>query len=332
MLIQNNNNPPTPTIKESPTINRGATSISAPQADSPRFIVGSSNKGVDTQQPVLVLQVGSHLDPGLRRKNRPNEDSIFVTQGIMPSASVSPKPFALIMVADGVGGHMQGKEASQLAVQSLVEFVSGSLRSHFCETEAFLPLLRAGIQYANQIVFQRNQEQKVNMGTTMTATLVVDTTAYVAHVGDSRCYLYHKPTGLSQITQDHSVVAALVAAGVIQPEDIYTHPSRNLIYRCLGEKSSVEVDCYAVPLAAGDILLLCSDGLWEMVRDQQIAAILTAPMPTPSDTAHSLIQAALAGGGEDNVSAIVARCATHEHGPVCGPPPVPQTPAGLGRL
>ncbi len=309
MLIQNTNNPPTPTQSLSPRQGgRGATSISAPQADSPRFIVGSSNKGVDTQQPVLVLQVGSHLDPGLRRKDRPNEDSIFVTQGIMPSASVSPKkPFALIMVADGVGGHMQGKEASQLAVQSLAEFVSGSLRSHFCEPEAFLPLLRAGVQYANQIVFQRNQEQRVNMGTTMTATLVVDTTAYVAHVGDSRCYLYHKPTGLSQITQDHSVVAALVAAGVIQPEDIYTHPSRNFIYRCLGEKSSVEVDCYAVPLAAGDILLLCSDGLWEMVRDQQIAAILTAPMPTPSDTAHSLIQAALAGGGEDNVSAIVAR-------------------------
>ena len=307
MLIQNNNNPPTPTQSLSPRQGDRGASISAPQADSPRFIVGSSNKGVDTQQPVLVLQVGSHLDPGLRRKNRPNEDSIFVTQGIMPSDSFSPKPFAFIMVADGVGGHMHGQEASQLAVQSLVEFVSGSLRSHFCETEAFLPLLREGFQYANQIVFQRNQQQRANMGTTMTAVLVIDTTAYVAHVGDSRCYLYHKPTGLSQITQDHSVVAALVAAGVIQPEDIYTHPSRNIIYRCLGEKSSVESDGYAVPLAAGDILLLCSDGLWEMVRDQQIAAILTAPMPTPADTAHSLIQAALAGGGEDNVSAIVAR-------------------------
>ena len=302
MLIQNNNNPPTPTIKESPTINRGDMLDKSAFYVDPRFIVGYSNK-----QPVLVLQVGSNLDPGLRRKDRPNEDSIFVTQGIIPSASASPKPFALIMVADGMGGHTHGQEASQLAVQSLVEYVSGCLRSQQMGPEAFLLLLKAGVQYANRIVFQRNQEQRVNMGTTMTATLVVDTTAYVAHVGDSRCYLYHKPTGLSQITQDHSVVAALVAAGVIQPEDIYTHPSRNLIYRCLGEKSSVEVDCYAVPLAAADMLLLCSDGLWEMVRDQQIATILTTPMPTPSDIAHALIQAALAGGGEDNVSAIVTR-------------------------
>jgi serine/threonine protein phosphatase PrpC len=145
------------------------------------------------------------------------------------------------------------------------------------------------------------------MGMTMTATLVVDTTAYVAHVGDSRFYLYREPAGLLQIMQDHSLVAALAAAGVIQPEDIYTHPRRNLIYRCLGEKATVEVDTCAVPLAAGDILLLCSDGLWEMVRDRQIADVLTSPMPNPSRTAHALIQAALEGGGVDNVSAIVAK-------------------------
>jgi PPM family protein phosphatase len=260
---------------------------------------------VDAEQPVLVLQVGYDLDPGVVRKQSPNEDTLSVTRGVI--SSTPPKLFTLLMVADGMGGQAHGQEASQLAVHTLAEYVSGSLRSKQATSTTLLPILKAGVQYANQVLYQHNQEQSTDMGTTMTATLVVDATAYAAHVGDSRFYLYREPAGLSQITHDHSLVAALAAAGIIEPEDIYTHPRRNLIYRCLGEKSTVEVDTCEVPLAAGDILLLCSDGLWEMVRDQQIAAILTLPTPDPSYTAHALIQAALAGGGEDNVSAIVVK-------------------------
>jgi len=160
-------------------------------------------------------------------------------------------------------------------------------------------------------VYERNQQQQTVMGTTMTAILLIDSTAYVAHVGDSRFYLSRQPAGLKQITYDHSVVAALVARGNIAPEDIYTHPRRNEIYRSLGNKASVEVDVSTVQLVAGDVLLLCSDGLWEMVAEQQIASILAKPMTTPTKTAQALIQAALAGGGKDNVSAIVARVSTN---------------------
>jgi serine/threonine protein phosphatase PrpC len=257
------------------------------------------------RQPVLTFQVGSALDPGIQRKQEPNEDTISITRGVIPSTPA--KPFALFLVADGMGGQGHGQEASRLAREALVEYITHALCSEQVDPQAYLPLLRAGVQSANHIVYQRNRERSTVMGTTMTVCLVVDASAYVAHVGDSRCYLYRDPDGLSQITLDHSIVAALVGAGVIKPEDIYTHPSRNLIYRYVGEKASVEVDTFEIPLVAGDILLLCSDGLWEMVRDPQIAALLASRVPDPTQTVHTLVQAALAHGGADNVSAIVVR-------------------------
>ena len=257
------------------------------------------------RQPGLTFQVASELDPGIKRRQEPNEDTISVTRGVIPA--LSSKAFVLLMVADGMGGQEDGQEASRLAVQSLSAYACDALHSPQVTPETFLPLLKAGVENANRVLYQCNQERDSTMGTTMTAALVVGGTAYVAHVGDSRCYLYHAPAGLSQITQDHSLVAALAAAGIIRPEDIYTHPRRNLIYRSLGEKKDVVVDTSTVALATGDLLLLCSDGLWEMVRDPQIAAILTTPTHGPAQTAHALIQAALAGGGDDNISALVAR-------------------------
>jgi serine/threonine protein phosphatase PrpC len=260
-------------------------------------------------QPNLALRVGSLLDPGIRRKHRPNEDTVLITQGVIPSlsASIPPEPFVLLMVADGMGGQGHGQEASRLAAQSLVEYISSSLSSQSKPSTDLLSLLSTGVQFANRAVYQRNQERQTVMGTTMTVALVSETTAYIAHVGDSRLYLYREPYGLTQLTRDHSIVASLVANGIIAPDDIYTHPQRNLVYRSLGAEASVEVEAFAEPLAAGDTLLLCSDGLWEMVRDQQIATILASSRFTPSDTANALIRAALAGGGEDNVSAIVAQ-------------------------
>src|ERR1700730_668105 len=271
------------------------------------FTLADVEKRRRAGQTVLDLRIGAHQDPGIRRRHRPNEDTIHITRGLTPSLSSHLKPFVLLVVADGMGGQGHGQEASQIAVKSLTEYISGSLCAQQSPPEDFLPLLRAGVQSANRVVYERNHHQGTAMGTTMTAVLIIDATAYVAHVGDSRLYLYRESTGLVQVTRDHSAVAVLVAEGIIAPEDIYTHPMRNRIYRSLGEEATVEVDAYVVPLAAGGSLLLCSEGVGQRVRDPQIAAIVATRMSTPPDTAQALIQAALAGGGDDNVSAIVAQ-------------------------
>ncbi|MBA2679412.1 MAG: serine/threonine-protein phosphatase [Ktedonobacteraceae bacterium] len=216
-------------------------------------------------------------------------------------------PFDLMVIANGMGGQGHGKEASELAVGYLSEYLLLTLCSERRPPEDVLSLLEAGVQYANKGVYERNQRQGTEMGTTMTAVLVIGAVAYVAHVGDSRLYLYRQSVGLTQITRDHSMVAILVEQGIIAPEDIYTHPLRSRIYRSLGDQAEVEIDTSVVPLAAGDNLLLCSDGLWEMVRDSQIAGIVASRLSTPANEACALIQAALAGGGDDNVSAVVAQ-------------------------
>jgi serine/threonine protein phosphatase PrpC len=253
----------------------------------------------------LSLAVGALSDRGIKRQHKPNEDNLFAVQATKPD-NAHPQEFGLFVVADGMGGHANGQDASRLAIQTIIDFMLPRLSSSSpMNEEDFKNLLAEGVQCANQAVHQRNMEERADMGTTMTAALIVGATAFVSNVGDSRTYLYRAPEGLVKITHDHSVVASLVDAGIIKPDDIYTHPKRNQIYRSLGEKPFVEVDTFKVPLQVGDKLLLCSDGLWDMVRDPEIQRVMSAPVPDPAKTGKALIQAALDGGGEDNVSVIV---------------------------
>src|SRR5216683_4440144 len=257
----------------------------------------------------LSLVVGTRTDPGIKRKHKPNEDSLFAMQGAR-THNTQPEQFGLFVVADGMGGHANGQDASRLAIQTIINYVLPILSAGGeMNDEGFVKLLSDGVQQSNHAVNQDNQERRADMGTTMTAALVVGSMAYVANVGDSRTYLYREPEGLTKITHDHSVVASLVDAGVIKPDDIYTHPKRNQIYRSLGEKPVVEVDTFQVDLQPGDKLLLCSDGLWDMVRDPLIQDVLGKTTRDLNKTGQDLIKAALDGGGEDNVSVIVVQMA-----------------------
>lgn len=256
----------------------------------------------------IRLEVGSASDPGIRRKNDPNEDNILAIHGTCTDHSRS-HPFGLFVVADGMGGHKNGQEASRQAVKAIGDTVIPTVLNNAEDEGSFAELLSEGAHHANLTLYRRNRRQKGIMGTTMTAALVVGSTAHIANVGDSRTYL-HRQGELSQLTRDHSVVARLVEEKVITHDDIYTHPRRNEIYRCLGAYASVQVDSFTLSLQPGDSLLLCSDGLWEMMRDPEIRHILEYAAHQPSLASALLIQAALDAGGQDNVSVILVHIPT----------------------
>ncbi|GHO87936.1 hypothetical protein KSZ_59420 [Dictyobacter formicarum] len=305
---------PARAIAEQPTIVPGRSIAEQPTVDMPAGSEKTAKLDSDKTVPYAMRQLsgrrlgivaGARSDPGIKRKYKPNEDSLFAVQGLI-NGSQKPPMFGLFVVADGMGGHANGEDASRTAIQAIVNYLLPKIvEQGLLQDESYARLMAEGAQEANVAVHQHNMQQNGDMGTTITAALVVDSTVYVVNVGDSRTYLYRPATGLRKVTTDHSVVASLVDAGIIKPDDIYTHPKRNQIYRSLGEKPVIEIDSFKEVLQPGDKLLLCSDGLWDMVRDPKIEAVVKNPDPDPTMVSDALIKAALEGGGEDNVSVIV---------------------------
>lgn len=252
----------------------------------------------------LQLIVSTGLDVGLKRRGKPNEDSLLALQNTRFLRG-NACPVGLFVVADGMGGHENGQEASNLVTQSLSKSVMPAV-IYGPTDDNYAELLAEGVHHANLEVYQRNRQAGVDMGTTIVAALVINTTAYIVSAGDSRVYLYRSSSGLTQITRDHSTVARLVENGLIKPEEVYTHPRRNEIYRSLGHHPSEDLDKFILALQPDDVLMLCSDGLWEMVRDHDIQDIIANTASQPTQTSAALVQAALDGGGKDNISVIVA--------------------------
>jgi len=141
------------------------------------------------------------------------------------------------------------------------------------------------------------------MGSTLTGFMIVGDLAYIFNVGDSRTYML-RDGNLYQLTTDHSLVGQLVAGGLIEPDEVYTHPQRNQIFRSIGDKLNVQIDIFKQQIHPGDVLLSCCDGLWEMVRNPQITDILNNA-PDPQSACAQLVEAANTNGGEDNISAVV---------------------------
>ena len=223
---------------------------------------------------------GSRTDVGCVRER--NEDSLVV----------SPPLFA---VADGMGGHAAGDVASETAVETLQKFAP---------TSANVEDLGQAVINANMAVIEESRKAGLEgMGTTMTAAVIEKSRIAIAHVGDSRAYLLHHGR-LQQITRDHSLMADMIEAGRITPEEARHHPNRSIITRALGSDPAMQPDLYDLTASPGDRLLLCSDGLYSMVEDEQIQSIL-ARTRDPQRCASALVNAAIAAGGLDNTTVIV---------------------------
>lgn len=238
----------------------------------------------------LRFEYGAKSDQGIVRNS--NED-IYVAMDLQGT----------FLVADGMGGHAAGEIASSMAAETVESFLEEEDRNSKTEV-----LLQNAVQQANTRVYQAQMQKKEfrGMGSTLTVLALTENRFHVAHVGDSRAYLYRNGE-LRQLTQDHSVVWPLYENGILSKKDIAKHPQKNLITRSIGTYPQVEVDLQGDSASAGDIFLLCSDGLTDVVTDEDIGQNLSQNEARPQDMADSLVDAAKRAGGPDNITVIVVR-------------------------
>jgi len=220
------------------------------------------------------------------RQRRDNEDNAFARAPVF-------------VVADGMGGAQAGEVASKIATETFEQGLpdSGSPEERLAER----------VREANHQIYElsRTDRERAGMGTTLTAAYVDDTAVAIAHVGDSRAYLF-RDGALERLTQDHSLVEELVRQGKLTPEQAAGHPQRSIITRALGPEANVEVDTWSYPVRAGDIVLLCSDGLTTMISEDRVSEIL-GEAGSLDGTADALIAAANEAGGRDNITVVLFR-------------------------
>ncbi len=247
----------------------------------------------------LVPRASARSDVGHVRDNNEDRVGLWGRDGVV-----------LAMIADGMGGAAAGEEASRLVLEAVqADFLGearGSETLHDLSEEEISDKLRAAIRRANWAVIQsaHRKTELRGMGTTITLAFVRNNRVVIAHVGDSRAYLVDGKEGwINQITDDHSFVEALLAAGHITAEQAAIHPMRNVLYRALGQLDETDADLYSRNLGAGDWLILCSDGLTRHVHPAEIAETANAST-VPEDVVQDLIERANARGGEDNISVI----------------------------
>jgi PPM family protein phosphatase len=253
------------------------------------------------QPPQLIFGCGQSI--GKQREH--NEDTIF-TLNASVSGDKEAIPFAICIVADGMGGHQHGEIASNAAAKAMASYLVRKLFQPFFGvhpevfSESLQELLQGGVQEAQQAVVR----QAPGGGTTLTAAFILGEQVTFAHVGDSRAYFLFPDGRIQQVTRDHSLVWRLQELGQITEKEAAVHPQRNVLYRAIGQGDPFEPDISTLPFPRPGYLMMCSDGLWGVLPEQEIFRIIhTAQDPVLA--CQQLVDAANDAGGPDNISVIL---------------------------
>jgi PPM family protein phosphatase len=264
-------------------------------------IVGSQNTRFDLQQ--LISSCGQSVG----KQRELNEDSLLALTSTM-AGHAGNQPFGLYIVADGMGGHQFGEVASNAAIRSVAGYVLRKFHPYLFNIktdsmdESFQEIMQAAVREAQRSI----QKEAPGSGTTLTAALVVGQQITVAHVGDSRAYFIYPDGRVEPITRDHSLVKRLEELGHITPEEAVNYPHRNVLYRALGQGEILEPDIFTLGFPQPGYLMICSDGLWGVISEQDVVRSINEAATLPR-ACQNLVNAANTAGGPDNISVIIVQ-------------------------
>ena len=280
--------------------NEGA--ITAPLSDQQiQSIVNNQNVQLETQQ--LIAAIGQSV--GKQREH--NEDSLVAITATL-AGKASNIPFGLYIVADGMGGHQFGEVASNAAIRVVSGYIMRKFHPYLFTIptqqpeESLQEIMESAIKESHRII----QKDAPGSGTTITAALIVGQQVTIGHVGDSRAYAIHPIGRLEQLTRDHSLVKRLEELGHLNKEEAANFPHRNVLIRALGQGESLEVDIFTIPFPQNSTLMLCSDGLWGVVAEQDLLRSLS-DAPNLQRACQNMVSAANTAGGPDNISVILVQ-------------------------
>ena len=242
----------------------------------------------------MALRILAKSDIGKAREM--NQDSYYVSD-------LEKDSLKLYILADGMGGYKGGEIASSLAVANAKNYICNNFKKTKKDRESILKLVKNAVEYANMVVYEKSQENEElqDMGTTLDICLIYNNKVFIGHVGDSRVYRIRKNI-MRKLTTDHSYVEKLVKEGTITKEEAFNHPKKNMLMKALGCNAFVEPDVMVKGFLKDDILLMCSDGLTNMLRESEIYNLL---LNNPDKPEEALIKNANDLGGYDNITAII---------------------------